>query len=82
MSKEMTPKEMFNEIGYYSHDNVDDCLTFVKKQGSAVYYIEFYLEEFSYESYGIAKGHNINNPIDVKMHSAIAQQIKELGWLE
>jgi len=73
---------MFNEIGYYTHDNVSGCLTFVKKQGSAVYYIEFYLEEFSYETYGIAKGHNINNPIDVKMHSAIHQKMTELGWIE
>ena len=78
----MTAKEMFNEIGYYSHDNVNDCLTFVKEQGSVVYYIEFYLGEFSYESYGIAKGYDITNPIGVKMHSAITQQMKELGWIK
>ena len=78
----MTPKEMFNEIGYYSHDNVDDCLTFVKKQGNAIYYIEFCLEDFCYETYGFVKGNKVNNPIDVKMHSAITQQMKELGWIE
>lgn len=82
----MTAKEMFKVLGWklgkLKDDEKDYIVYYQKKDGSAEYDLDFYLEDKSYYSYGYAKGYNINCPLSVDEHKAIHQQMKELGWIE
>jgi hypothetical protein len=82
----MTAKEMFEALGWVlgemKDEYRDDIVYYQKKQGSATYDLDFYFEDKTYYSYGFAKGHNINCPLNVDEHKAITQQMKELGWIE
>lgn len=80
-----TAKEMFEKLGYDLDVDVEDGeITYIKVSDSrtATYFVDFYLDDKSYYAYGFAKGHDINNPIDMEMHKAIDQQLKELRWVE
>jgi hypothetical protein len=82
----MTAKDMFEalgwELGILKEDDRDDILYYRKKQGSATYDLDFYLQDKTYWSYGYVHGREINCPLGVDEHLAITQQMKELGWLD
>ena len=80
----MTAKEMFEALGCVIdiENEYDDNIIYKNVHGNANYYIDFCLIDRTYQTYGFAKGHDINNPIDIKMHKAITQQMKELGWID
>ena len=82
----MTAKEMFEALGWELVDSPEDyrdeIIYYTKTQGSAVYDLDFYLDDKTYYSYGIVKGHEIGYPLNTQEHLAITQQMKELGWIE
>ena len=75
----MTLEQLGYQIDYY--DEYPDGFIFAKKQGSATYYVAFSTEDKSFETYGVAKGHDINHPIDMELYQAITLKLKELEWI-
>jgi hypothetical protein len=79
----MNAKKMFKELDWeLSNESNDEVIYYIKKMGSAVYELFFYFEDKTYDVYGLAKGHDINYPLNAQEHLAITQQLKELGWLD
>ena len=82
----MTAKEMFEALGWELVSTREDyrngILYYTKTQGSAVYDLDFYLDDKTYFAYGTVKGQNINCPLSIDEHLAITQQMKELGWID
>ena len=71
------------QLGYQidCFDEYADGFIFSKQQGSATYYVAFSSEDKSFETYGVAKGHDINHPIDMELNEAIQNKLKEIEWI-
>lgn len=67
------------QLGYTCTVDDGDLMCEIKK-GSATYYVTFY-DDKSFETYGFAKGHDINHPIDMELNEAIQNKLKELKWI-
>lgn len=68
-------------LGYDIYENYDSKAVIAKKQeGSAIYYVAFYKESKSFETYGGAKGHRINNPIKKPLLDAIIEMFEILDF--
>lgn len=88
----MNAREMFEEQGFDIKKSYDErmvtyiCIQLIGDYENH-YGITFNLESKSYHIwyYGFNKGqsyHNSNLSINAKLHKAIHQQMKELGWLD
>lgn len=64
-----TAKEMFEELGYKQIKHLGCVIAYYKYVGNIVYFYEW---EDVY----------VNNSYSFKLHSAIHQQLIELGWLD
>ena len=80
----MIAKEMFEELGFHLHTK-DRCHLIYRskhdKNGEDDDpfnwdYINFYLKDKTYEV------DIMISDVDIKLHKAIHQQMKELGWIE
>jgi hypothetical protein len=79
----MNAKEMFEELEWLlSYKSNNETLYYIKKVNEAVYELNFYLEDKTYDVYGFVKGHDITYQLNAQEHLAITQQLKELGWLD
>ena len=81
----MTAQDIFKalgwELGERKDEYSDDILYYQKKQGSATYDLDFYLQDKTYWSYGYVHGRNINCPLNAQELRAVTRQMKELGWI-
>jgi hypothetical protein len=79
----MNAKEMFEELEWaLSYKSNYETLYYIKKVSKAVYEINFYLEDRTYDVCGFVKGHDVIYQLNAQEHLAITQQLKELGWLD
>ena len=77
----MKAKEMFEELGYHEKKQKNYIL-YEKNVGCTTYNISFSKKEKEYA----CMFHNIGDYgrrlyVDIELHKAIHQQMKELGWL-
>lgn len=82
--KKYSAKEMFEELGYFKHENEEAAILYSTKHFiSDTTYIEFYKEDKSFSKYT-----NSDSPfesskveyITFEELKAINKQIEELGW--
>lgn len=78
-----TAKEMFEKVGMKCALNNSIALVYVDENGIAIYFSK------SYKSYTLSIPDELSEDfkygavkIDMKIHKAICQQCKELGWIE
>jgi hypothetical protein len=71
----MTAQEMFESLGYEIFDDDDYRLSYVLTHNNNLYFVNFYK---NHRTYNI----DVCYVIDIKLHKAIHQQMKELGWIE
>lgn len=82
----MKAREMFEELGYkytylINHVWYDDKVYYYVKELDEIdcNRVWFFLHK---QEYSISKLVGTSTRIDIKLHQAIHQQMKELGWLE
>lgn len=80
----MNAREMFEELGYkFEKLNYQGETYFYSNKnsygGNDYVRIWFYIETKTYSVHSI---YGSNNYVDIKLHQAIHQQMKELGWIE
>jgi hypothetical protein len=75
----MTLEQLGYQVDRYNEYN--DGFLFSKQEGNATYYVDFSTEDKSFETYGFAKGHDINHPINMELYQAITLKLKELKWI-
>lgn len=75
--------DKLNALGYtlktHKAFNTDEII-FSKREGNAIYVLAFYTEDKSFETYGFAKGHRINNLIDKPLLDAIVEMFQTLDF--
>ena len=74
----MTAKEMFEALGYKFNQKSDFDFRWINKD----FFIYF---DLNYSNYSVCFNNvnkNDNPDISIKLHKAITQQMKELGWIE
>jgi hypothetical protein len=81
----MTAREMFKALGYeYINQEDDDYFQYVKRYiMDSDHILHFGKWDKVYQSIGfirLTKNHFPHN-VEVEIHKAIHQQLKELGWL-
>lgn len=67
-------------LGYTLKTEDEDEVVFSKQEGSATYYVAFYKESKSFETYGEAKGHLINHLIEKPLLDAIIEMFEILDF--
>lgn len=82
---EKTAKEMFEELGYEcSINQVARTITYTNNEPTSInkrLTIKFRQHDYtlSHESFD---GYPLTTYVDIGLHLAITQQMKELGWIE
>lgn len=74
----MTAKEMFENLCFELTNESPYIVTYMKKLSYIIEYVRFDLINSRYEVICSC----VDNYIDVKLHKAITQQMKELGWIK
>ena len=75
----MNAQEMFEELGYkFNEDEIEIMYSFPKYYDG--YYLRIVFDKIM-SSYKVTKL-NHSTSIGIKLHQAITQQMKELGWIE
>ena len=79
-----TAKEMFKELGYsmicYHVDgNLNEIL--FHNNGNMIKFLVNQMNYYVYDDY-LDDRVNVAKPVYSKLHQAITQQMKELGWIE
>ena len=85
-----TAKEMFEEMGferdfsnYFNLLDMDNVIKYTRENGLVTYSVIFYLKEKQYAAmFNNMHIHGQRLFVDIKLHQAITQQMKELGWLK
>jgi len=89
----MTAKEMFEELGFietYEKDIMEEkceygeegIIAYVSKNDNGKYDGIIFTNSKKYDVEIWDGKHYVSSLIDVNLHKAIHQQMKELGWLE
>lgn len=78
-----TAKEMFEELGYgYHFDEFYNKISYRKYLGFIGLNVDFYLKDKDYVAYKDTVHMVVTHNVGIKLHQAITQQMKELGWIE
>lgn len=79
----MNAKEMFEELGYkFLNEGKINRISFMKFEDFSSLSVDFYLDDKDYSVYKDTINHLYRGYVDIKLHQAITQQMKELGWIE
>jgi hypothetical protein len=73
----MSAREMFEELGYELCEENKDFMRYEKPYNNIVfnkYWKDYRCFKYAHCTAGIV-------PVNVKIHKAITQQMKELGWI-
>ena len=78
----MNAQEIFEKLGYERHRFID--ILYVKTKKKTRHTVVFFSEEKKFKCYvneRYACSIGVSEKVSIKLHQAITQQMKELGWL-
>ncbi len=78
----ITAKKMFEELGFEKVGQNIYTIYYQKKRLELKIDIEFWFDIKTYDIRRLLDGKEMPVNISIKLHKAITQQMKELGWLE
>lgn len=81
----MNAREMFEQLGYGVYRHKDSIVCFRQDENTNfIYEIVFDLvdEIYTTKSFGIVVSQDSTIPVDLMLHKALHQQMKELGWIK
>ena len=79
----MNAKEMFKKLGFIQDEKRGNWLRFVNERQFRREVLSFDLQNKTYSTHATDEfGDPVYMGVTIEMHTAITQQMKEMGWIE